>query len=159
MSETICVTITRQEKYRFLVDFGEHVPTMIADEPPGLGDGAGPSPERLLGAAVANCLCGSLLFAINKFKGDPGQMIATATCEVSRNENNRLRVTHIRVDIALGVNEKELPHLDRALAQFEAFCTVSQSVRAGVPVSASVRAADGRLLKSDGIQSVAAPAP
>jgi uncharacterized OsmC-like protein len=71
MSETICVTITRQEKYRFLVDFGENIPNIVSDEPPPLGDKAGPSPQRLLGAAIANCLCGSLVFAVNKFKGDP----------------------------------------------------------------------------------------
>ena len=147
MSETICVTITRQEKYKFLVDFGENIPQAIADEPPPLGNGAGPSAERLLAAAIANCLCASLVFAINKFRGDPGHMSATATCETARNENNRLRVTHVKVDITLGAKPEELPHLDRALAQFEEFCTVSQSVRAGIPFAVSVRASDGRLLK------------
>jgi hypothetical protein len=34
MSETIRVTITRQEKYTFLVDFGESIPNIVADEPP-----------------------------------------------------------------------------------------------------------------------------
>jgi organic hydroperoxide reductase OsmC/OhrA len=96
---------------------------------------------------MANCLCASLVFAINKFKGDPGRMCATATCETGRNANNRLRVTHIKVDIALGANPEELPHLDRALTQFEDFCTVSQSVRAGIPFSVSVQAPDGRVLK------------
>ena len=149
MSEKICVTVTRQEKYRFLVDFGGDIPHTVGDEPPPLGDGAGPSPERLLGAAVANCLCSSLVFAVNKFKGDPGRLTATATCEtgrneanrLSRNEANRLRVTHIKVDIALGANPEELPHLDRALAQFEEFCT------AGIPFAVSVEAPDGRALK------------
>lgn len=159
MSETICVTITRQEKFRFRVVFGENIPNMISDEPPPFGDNAGPSPERLLGTAIANCLCSSLLFAINKFKGDPGQVSATATCETGRNENNRMRVTQVKVDIALGASPGELPHLDRALAQFEEFCTVSQGVRAGIPIIVSVRAADGRLLKSGDIRAVAEPAP
>jgi hypothetical protein len=74
-------------------------------------------------------------------------MSAMATCETGRNENNRLRVTHVKVDIALGAKPEELPHLDRALAQFGEFCTVSQSVRAGIPFAVSVRASDGRLLK------------
>ena len=94
-----------------------------------------------------NCLCSSLVFAVNKFKGDPGRMTATATCETGRNENNRLRVTHIQVDIGLGADPDALPHLDRALAQFEEFCTVSQSVRAGIPFAVSVTAPDGRVLK------------
>jgi organic hydroperoxide reductase OsmC/OhrA len=147
MSEKICVTVTRQDKYRFLLDFGPGVPQSAGDEPPPLGDGAGPSPEQLLGAAVANCLCSSFVFAANKFKGDPGRLTATATCETGRNETNRLRVTHIKVDIALGAPPEQLPHLDRALAQFEEFCTVSQSVRAGIPLAVSVQAPDGRTLK------------
>ncbi len=147
MSEMICVTITRQEKYKFLVDFGENIPKAIADEPPPLGDGVGPSAERLLAAAMANCLCASLVFAINKFKGDPGRLSATATCETGRSANNRLRITHVKVDVALEAKPEELPHLDRALAQFEEFCTVSESVRAGIPLSVSVHASDGSLLK------------
>jgi len=147
MSEKICVTVTRQEKYKFLVDFGGNMPDMVGDEPPPLGDGAGPSPERILGAAVANCLCSSLVFAISKFRGDPGRLTAMATCATGRNEANRLRITHIQVDISLGANPEELPHLDRALAQFEEFCTVSQSVRAGIPFAVSVKAPDGRVLK------------
>ena len=147
MSEKICVTVTRQDKYRFLVDFGAGVPQTAGDEPPPLGEGAGPSPEQLLGAAVANCLCSSLLFAANKFKGDPGRLTATATCETGRNENNRLRVKQIKIDIALGGPPEQLPHLDRALAQFEDFCTVTQSVRAGIPITVSVQGPDGRELK------------
>ena len=109
---------------------------------PPLGEGAGPSPEQLLGAAVANCLCSSLLFAANNFKGDPGRLTATATCETGRNENNRLRVKHIKIDIALGASPEQLPHLDRGLAQFEEFCTVTQSVRAGIPVTVSLQGPD-----------------
>jgi len=147
MGEKVCVTVTRQDKYRFLVDFGSGVPQTAGDEPPPLGDGAGPSPEQLLGAAVANCLCSSLLFAVNKFKGDPGRLTATAICETGRNENNRLRVKQIKIDIALGAPPEQLPHLDRALAQFEEFCTVTQSVRAGIPITVSVQGPDGRGLK------------
>ena len=46
MSEQVSVTITRQDKYRFLVDFGPGMPTSVADEPAPLGDGEGPSPSR-----------------------------------------------------------------------------------------------------------------
>jgi hypothetical protein len=63
----VSVTITRQDKYRFLVDFGPAIAPTLADEPPPLGDGAGPSPTQLLAAAIANCLSSSLLFAHGKF--------------------------------------------------------------------------------------------
>ena len=148
MSEQVSVTITRQDKYRFLVDFGSGMPTSVADEPAPLGDGAGPSPSHLLAAAIANCLSASLLFAHGKFKEDPGRLTATAVCRFGRNDSNRLRVVGIDVTLTLGVAPETLGHLDRALAQFEEFCTVSQSVKAGIPFTTVVLAPDGRVLKS-----------
>ena len=73
MTEQISVTVTRQEKYQFLVDFGPDIANTIADEPAPLGGAVGPSPSQLLAAAVANCLSSSLLFAHGKFKEDPGR--------------------------------------------------------------------------------------
>ena len=147
MSEEISVTITRQDRYRFLVDFGPAIAQTVADEPPPLGDGAGPSPTQLLAAAVANCLSASLVFALGKFKEDPAGLTTTATCVIGRNEKNRLRVTAMNVAMTLGAAPESLGHLDRALAQFEDFCTVSQSVRAGIPFSVTVKSPDGRVLK------------
>ncbi|HUZ75170.1 MAG TPA: OsmC family protein [Stellaceae bacterium] len=147
MSEQISVTVTRQEKYKFLVDFGPAIAQAVADEPPPLGDGAGPSPSQLLAAAVANCLSTSLLFAHGKFKEDPGRLTTTVECEIGRNERQRLRVLGMKVTITLGVDPEALAHLDRALAQFEDFCTVSQSVRAGIPFTVTVKSPDGRVLK------------
>jgi uncharacterized OsmC-like protein len=147
LGESVSVTITRQDGYRFLVDFGAGIDRAVADEPPPLGEGAGPSPEQMLAAAVANCLSASLVFALGKFKEDPGPMTATAVCAVGRNEKNRLRVTRIDVTMTLGAASESLGHLERALAQFEDFCTVSQSVRAGIPYTLTVRSPDGRRLK------------
>lgn len=147
MSQEISVTVTRQDKYKFLVDFGPNIANIVADEPPPLGDGAGPSPPQLLAAAVANCLSSSLVFAHGKFKEDPGRLTTTVICEVGRNERNRLRVTGMKVTITLGVAPESLSHLEQALAQFEDFCTVSQSVRAGIPFTATVKSPDGRVLK------------
>jgi hypothetical protein len=39
-----------------------------------------------------------------------------------------------------------LPHLDRALASFEDFCTVTASVREGIAVAVTVRGPDGAAL-------------
>ncbi len=147
MSDEVSITVTRQDKYRFLVDFGPGITQAIADEPAPLGDGAGPSPSQLLAAAIASCLSASLVFAHGKFKEDPGRLTTTAVCEIGRNEKNRLRVTGIKVTMTLGVAPKSLSHLDRALAQFEDFCTVSQSVRTGIPFTVTVKGPDGRILK------------
>jgi uncharacterized OsmC-like protein len=147
MSEPPLVTITRQSGYQFLVDFGEGLPQWLADEPVPLGQGLGPSPDRMLMAAVANCLSASLLFALQKFKQDPGTLVATATPTLERNENKRLRITGIAVKIALGRASAEIEHLDRVLSQFEDFCTVSMSVREGIAISVEVTDGSGAQLK------------
>ena len=146
MSE-ISVTVTRQENYKFLVDFGSSIAGIVTDEPRPLGNASGPSPPQLLAAAVANCLSASLLFAHGKFREDPGPLKTTVTCDIGRNERNRLRVTGMKVSITLGVAPESMSHLDQALAQFEDFCTVSQSVRSGIPFTVTVKSADGRVLK------------
>ena len=147
MSSAATVTITRQSGYQFLVDFGDAIPPVIADEPAPLGEGSGPAPDHLLLAAVANCLTASLLFALQKFKQDPGALQATATAEMGRNEANRLRIVGIQVALELPKPSAELEHLDRVLAQFEEFCTVSMSVRQGIPIAVRVTDSHGTVLK------------
>jgi len=138
MSQSLSITVTRQRGYQFLVDFGPGLAPVTGDLPAPLGQGAGPSPEHLLGAAVANCLCSSLLFSLGKFKQDPGTVTARATLTQGRNAQGRVRVTKIAVDIHLEQPAAGIEHLDRVLAQFEAFCTVTESVRSGVEVSVAV---------------------
>jgi uncharacterized OsmC-like protein len=129
------------------VDFGETMPSLLADESAPLGQGAGPAPTHMLLAAVANCLSASLLFALQKFKQDGVGITARATCTVDRKESKRLRIAHIDVAIHLGKDSTELVHLNRVLGQFEEFCTVTQSVQAGIPVSVSVTDNNGLLLE------------
>ncbi len=147
LSESVSVSITQVDNYRFTVDFGADLPALIADEPAPLGAGSGPSPIQLLLAGVANCVSASLLFAFGKFKQDPGGIVTTATCRVDRNERNRLRVLGIDATIRLGRTGAQLEHLDRLLSQFEDFCTVSQSVQAGIPIVVHVEDDTGAVLK------------
>ena len=147
MSDNASVTITRQSGYQFLVDFGAAIPQLLADEPAPLGQGAGPAPDHMLLAAVANCLSASLLFSLQKFKQDPGTLVATATPEMGRNADKRLRITGINVKLELGQAAAEIEHLDRVLAQFEEFCTVSMSVRQGIAIHVQVQDGSGAVLK------------
>ena len=147
MSENASVTITRQTGYQFLVDFGPLIPQLLADEPTPLGQGAGPAPDHMLLAAVANCLSASLLFSLQKFKQDPGALVATATPQMGRNEDKRLRIQRIHVQLELGKTAGEIEHLDRVLSQFEAFCTVSMSVRQGIAIDIEVRDGAGAVIK------------
>ncbi len=141
------VELRQDSGYRFANRFGPGLPVVHSDEPPPLGTGTGPSPLQLLAAAVGNCLCASLLFALKKFKQDPEPIAAVATATEGRNEQKRLRVQGVHVRITLGVPAVRLQHLERALAQFEEFCTVTQSVRQGIPVAVEVYDSEGARLK------------
>ena len=147
MSENASVTITRQSGYQFLVDFGHALPTLLADEPAPLGEGTGPAPDHMLLAAVANCLSASLLFALQKFKQDPGTLVATATPVMGRNAEMRLRIEAINVKLELGQAATDIEHLERVLDQFEAFCTVSMSVRAGIEINVQVQDGAGVVIR------------
>ena len=89
------------------------------------------------------------LFALRKFKQDAEPLSAHAVAEVGRNAENRLRVVGIEVDLSLGKPAAEMQHIPRILDQFEAFCTVSQSVAAGIPIRLRVFDRDGQLLKGE----------
>ena len=145
MSET--VHLQQQENYRFANAFGENIPLLVSDEAPPLGTGQGPSPLQLLAAAVGNCLSASLLFALRKFKQSPEPIAASVEPVTGRNEQNRLRVQRLKVRLDLGVPAARLEHLDRALAQFEDFCTVTASVRAAIPVEIEVYDSGGTRVK------------
>ena len=151
MSDTVSVTITQQNNYQFLVDFGAGIPPLLADEPAPLGAGVGPAPSQLLLAAVTNCLSASLFFALQKFKQDAGGITTTGAARIGRDANNRLRVQEIAVTVRLGKGGGEIEHLDRILAQFEAFCTVTQSVRHGIPIAITVEDGQGVRVKEPAV--------
>jgi len=134
----VSVSLKQQQDYRFEVIFDEHMPVLISDEPAPLGTGTGPSPVQMLCAAVGNCLSDSLLFAFRKFKQVPEPLHCVVTAEVGRNPENRLRVLNMNARLELGVPANELEQLERVLGQFEAFCTVTQSVGLGIPIAIEV---------------------
>lgn len=144
---TESVTLRQQLDYRFDVDFGQAIPILVADEPAPLGSGQGPSPVQLLAAAVGNCLSDSLLFALRKFKQAPEPLRCTVEAEVGRNEQKRLRVLKMTATLHLGVPASTLQYLDRVLEQFEAYCTVTQSVGQGIPIELQVFDSEGLRLK------------
>jgi uncharacterized OsmC-like protein len=147
MTEHTKITLRQERDFRFAIDFGAGIPELYSDEAPPLGGGTGPTPVQLLGAAVGNCLSDSLLFALRKFHQEPRGITTEVETAVGRNTEGRLRVTQIRVAVRLGAPAAELQHLERALTQFERFCTVAQSVGQGVPVEVTVWDSTGAKLK------------
>jgi organic hydroperoxide reductase OsmC/OhrA len=88
-----------------------------------------------------------LLFALRKFKQNADAIKTTMSCTVGRNEDKRMRVTHINATLNLGKEANQFENLERILAQFEDFCTVSQSVQAGIPITIRVEDSTGAVLK------------
>lgn len=142
--EGFSVSMKLLEKYLFQADFGDFG-RILTDEDPPLGDGEGPTPVHMLATAVLNCLCASLLFAVRKYKGDPGEITATISGNTSR-VDGRLRVEELHAEIHLANDTAVLPNIEKALAQFEDFCTITQSVRRGVTVHTTVFDQQGKII-------------
>lgn len=132
------ITITQVGDYVFTVDFGKALPALRVDEAEPIGGGTGPHPEQMLIAGIANCLCASLVFALGKFRQDGKGVSADAICRIERNAAQRLRIVGVDVRIRLGAAAIDMPRIDRVLEQFQRFCTVSESVKLGIPVAVSV---------------------
>ena len=145
--KTITVELRQRANYQFDIDFSEGMPQLMSDEPAPLGEGKGPSPVQLLAASVGNCLSDSLFFALTKFKQKPEPIHTTVNALVGRNAEGRMRVLNIEAKLHLGVEASKLEHLDRALEQFQDFCTVTQSVGQGIPIHIRVMDVNGLILK------------
>jgi organic hydroperoxide reductase OsmC/OhrA len=135
----IVTTLELQKGYQFLARFDQpDVPPLLLDEPPPLGQGAGPSPSRLLSAAIGNCLSASALFCLKKARIQVDGMRTTVETLLVRKEQNRWRVGEVKVRITIEIPPEDRPRAGRCLAMFEDFCVVTQSVRNGIAVDMSV---------------------
>ena len=140
------VRLEQQERYRFKVSVDQPSGwSVVVDENPPLGASAGPSPARMLAAAVGHCLAASFAFCMEKSR----QPIATGlvvevAIDMQRNDKGRLRIGKLDVDLILppdlAADEKPLT---RCLELFEDYCVVTASVRQGIPVNVRV---DGKPL-------------
>ena len=150
MSETNTFSLSLEllENFEFKVDFDEYG-YIITDEPPPLGKGEGPNPARLVGAAVANCLCASLLFALKKKKQWLPYLRADVKGEIAK-VDGFWRIVQINVDIQADTAEVDTELLNTAVQQFENFCIVTQSIRRGIPIHVELKSKSGEaLLSSD----------
>jgi len=146
MSDTVSIELTRLEGYRFRADFGDAIPALVTDEGPPLGKASGPSPVRLLATAIGNCLSASLVFCLTRGRIEVGALSTRATATIVRNEQRRLRVGRIDVELRPELPGGDAAAIQTCLATFEDYCTVTASVRTGLPVGVKVVGADGRVL-------------
>ncbi|MHA1229454.1 MAG: OsmC family protein [Candidatus Helarchaeota archaeon] len=96
----------------------------------------GPNPVRLLAAAVLGCMSASLIFCLQKKSLKFDEFRSEAEAVIRRNEEGRLRVAGINVKIIPKSDDpKVLKRFEQCKKFFEQFCTITQSVRAGINVN------------------------
>ena len=138
MPEIIVTKLSFVKGYNFKVEFDlKEIPPLLVDEGKPVGDGLGPNPVRLLSTAVGHCLSSSLLYCLRRSRVDVKNLETLVQASVGRNEEGRLRVKNIEVQLRLDVDEKDKAHLSRCLEIFEDYCTVTQSVMKGIDVKVS----------------------
>ena len=136
--------------YRFEATF-PHIPGashVVLDEAPPLGGGAAPSPAELLAAAVGGCLAASLTLCLNKAHLEPDAVNAHVAAHITRNEEGRLRIAGIDVDLTPCLADEDPSRFERCKALYEKFCTVAESVRQGIPVNVTLSSCAERMKRA-----------
>lgn len=132
------VHVERVEGYRFTVRFDkDQYEPVVFDEPEPLGQDAAPNAARYLAAAVGNCLSASLLFCTSRHKLELEGIETEVHAEISRNEKGRMRISKLNVRIK-PQGQLDAKGFERCVGIFEDYCTVTQSVRAGIDVDVVV---------------------
>jgi uncharacterized OsmC-like protein len=135
------VSLKLKQGYEFETTFENFpdAPVLVLDEPPPLGTARGPNASAMLGAAVGNCLAASLLFCMQRSRAPLAGIGARVAVHIARSETGRLRISGIDVTIEPEMASGQDPaKLDRCRELFEDFCTVTQSIRNGIPVEVTV---------------------
>jgi len=139
LSETHVTKLKFLQGYKFNVKFDvEDIPELLVDEPKPVGEDAGPSAPRLLATAVGFCLSTSLLYCLSKARVRTENVETTVALTTRQNEQGLTRVKEINVKLDLQVHQKDKARLPRCLDIFQKYCTVTESVRKGIPVSVKV---------------------
>ena len=137
--QTHHVTVRLSDGFEFIAEFNDvpDAPPLLLDEPKPLGGNRAPNAAALLGAAVGHCLAASLTFCLRRACVDVEGLTASVTTHVNRNERGRHRITGIDVELdpVLGDNAR----VAGCEGLFEDFCTVTASVKRGIPVHVSLK--------------------
>jgi organic hydroperoxide reductase OsmC/OhrA len=140
---TYHATVDLSAGYRFTARFSDlpGAPPLQFDEPPPLGDATAPNAAAVLGAAVGNCLAASFAFCMRKARIEPAGLTADVTTHVIRDERGRHRIGSIDVELTPDLGGPGA-RTDRCATLFEDFCTVTASIRKGIPVHVTLRTGD-----------------
>ena len=139
------------EDFEFDVRFDwEHLPKLTLDEPEPIGHRKGPNAARLVAAAAGNCLSASLLFCLQKARVPVSGIETKVRGEHRRNENGRLRIGRIDVEVILDAPDGNPKRIARCLGLFEDYCVVTASLRKGIDIRVTVVDPAGKLLLGAG---------
>jgi uncharacterized OsmC-like protein len=136
--KTIHVRLERIRDFQFRVSFEDAPREWITDAHEPHGGGTGPEPVELFSAAIANCLLSSLVGCLRRARIAPSHLGADVATTLVRNERGRQRVGSVVVSIHLDVEPEDRERLGPCLRVFEDYCTVTESVRKGIPVETEV---------------------
>lgn len=146
LAHQFTLSVERVRDFEFIVRFPQGDTLLRLDEPAPLGHDRGPNAARVLTAAVANCLSASLLFCLQKSRHAVVHLAATATTTVAPNARGRWRIANIAVELQLTLADGTPQQARQCVGLFEDFCTVTESVRQGIPVSVAVVDGNGERL-------------
>lgn len=137
------ITVRLARDYEFVAEFNDlpGAPAVMFDEPEPLGGGSAPNAAAMLGAAVGNCLSASLAFCLRKARVELLELTAHVATHVTRNDKGRFRISGIDVELTPTIGRMDTP-VGRCETLFEDFCTVTASVRHGIPVTVSLKEPD-----------------
>lgn len=136
------VTVRLDRNYEFVAEFPDRTDdgsSIVFDEPAPLGRDSAPNAVAVLGAAVGNCLAASFAFCLRKARLDPLDLTAEVTTHVVRDERGRFRIGGIDVALIPVFVDNAQPRTERCEALFDDFCTVTASVRHGIPVHVTLQ--------------------
>lgn len=147
MEQEFAITLNWRDGYEFAVDFEQNgVPELRTDEGPPLGAGNGPTPSRLLAAAVGNCLSASLLFCLERRGVAPRDLGTRVQGTIVRNPGGRLRIGALHVQLEPTLQADDMRRMEQCLAVFRDFCIVGESVRQGIDVTVDVSPVRARVV-------------
>ena len=99
-------------------------------------DAVDPNPSKLLISAVMGCLNASFAFCLKKARVPLKGMKALGELTSKRNEEGLWRVIEINVELTPEIEiKKGIPRLEKCIEIFHKYCTITQSVRQGIPVN------------------------
>jgi organic hydroperoxide reductase OsmC/OhrA len=136
----IKIALDQVEGYRFEVSYpGTGLGPSTVDVDPPVGTGKGPDPEQALAAAVGHCLSATLFNTLERSHVRTTPIRTSMTLRLGRNDKGRKRVVGLEALIQCApLDESDRERFSRCLAVFEDYCTVTASVRQGVPVRTQV---------------------